>query len=97
MAGAMGRMPKQDIRIGNTYEVSLEQDWTTAVLVDIINDSRDVVLDFEGHLYSYGVPVHREVTTMKHFRDAYWIAPPGDWSRMYRDDKHNDHLGYPAG
>lgn len=95
MAGAEGRMPKSDIRIGNTYEVSLSQDWTTAVLI-VIN-GEEVILDFEGHLYRYGVPVFRETTTMEHFRNAYWIAPPGDWSREYRHDKYNDHLGYPAG
>ena len=95
MAGAMGRMPKSDSRIGETYEVSLEQDWTTAVLVAIHGD--DVVLDFDGHLWRYGIPVFREITTMEHFKNAYWIAPPGDWSREYRDDKYNDRFGYPAG
>lgn len=95
MAGAKGYMKLSDLIVGETYEVSLQQDWTTVCVKEITKDY--VIADHFGYMWSHGVPVHLKAYTIDHFLSAFWPAPPGDWSRQYHPDKYNDRHGYPAG
>lgn len=73
--------PDGKITPGDTYWVSLQQDWATGVVKEVTD--KTVVVDYQGRLRSYGHPVHLRTYDRRHFEAAFEYAPVGHWSREY--------------